>query len=253
MGDAYRDDPRDSFSGLKWMDRSPASYRWHRDHPTPQTDAMRIGDAVHLAVLQPERCDFAIWEGGRRAGKEWQDFVASTTDRTRLTREEAEEVSLMAEATDRDELREYITGSAEMPIFWEACGVRLKSRLDMVTASGCIVDLKTTKDASRDAFGRQSWSSLYHVQGAMYVDAYFFATGKVLPYALLAVEKEPPYQPALYVVGDALIRAGRETYMGWLERLKHCEASGEWPGYELVQYLQPPRWSGIDSYELEEP
>lgn len=43
-----------SASGLTLMARSPAHYRHRRDNPEPGTPAQQLGEAIHLAVLEPD-------------------------------------------------------------------------------------------------------------------------------------------------------------------------------------------------------
>ena len=65
------------WSHLRNMARSPAHYRYNLDHPQEPTDAMRLGTLVHhIALVTPTR--YRIWAGGRRAGKEWNEFQSET-------------------------------------------------------------------------------------------------------------------------------------------------------------------------------
>ena len=67
-----------NWSRLKALARSPAHYRHGLFADHIDTDAMRLGRCAHMAVLEPEvfpkAC--AVWEGARRAGKEWEQFRA---------------------------------------------------------------------------------------------------------------------------------------------------------------------------------
>ena len=54
--EAYHGGPGISKSGLDLINKTPATFRYVTDHPTEreETSAMRIGTAVHAAILEPE-------------------------------------------------------------------------------------------------------------------------------------------------------------------------------------------------------
>ena len=58
-----------SITRLKELRRSPQHYRYALEHPK-HTDALTLGIATHVAVLEPERFerDFAIWTRRTDAG-----------------------------------------------------------------------------------------------------------------------------------------------------------------------------------------
>jgi hypothetical protein len=50
-GDEYHGGPEISYSRLKKVARSPAHYRWNKDHPKPSSSAMDIGSAVDCLLF----------------------------------------------------------------------------------------------------------------------------------------------------------------------------------------------------------
>ena len=203
---------------------------------------------LHLAVLEPDLLpsQAAVWSGGRRAGKEWDAFKSHHAAREILTEAEFDDVQGATMAVlGRREFGPYLAGPSEVSIEWECEGVLLKSRLDKVSSNGALLDLKKTRDASPEAFGRQAHSLAYHAQAAFYADAWAAATGEIRPFVFLAVEAEAPYASALYVVGDEALEQGRNTYGQWLAQYRLCEEAQEWPSYQAIQFLQLPRWSGV--------
>ena len=133
--EAYDAIERPSFSRLKHFSRSPAHYRaaltGHRD-----SDAMRFGRVLHLAVLEPDLLpsQVAVWSGGRRAGKEWDAFKSHHAAREILTEAEFDDVQGAAlSVLARREFGPYLTGPSEVSIKWECEGILLKSRLDKVS------------------------------------------------------------------------------------------------------------------------
>jgi hypothetical protein len=66
--------------------------------PREDTDAMRLGRAIHAAVLLPDPTPWPIWEGVRRAGAAWESFAAECGgDYLRV-----EEVAHVEAVTDAD-------------------------------------------------------------------------------------------------------------------------------------------------------
>lgn len=257
---------RVNFSSLKHLKRSPAHYRAAITKRIDEdTDAMRVGRATHVAALEPERfrASHAVWDGGRRYGKEWDKFCATNAGLEILTEDQYQLVTALASAVRTHEAAaKYLTGgAAEVTMLWDhvepANGtqgftIQCKGRIDFAPNGGAIPDLKTTRDASPDAFSRQSWDLDYAARAAFYVDGYAAAHGgEVLPFVMIAVEKEEPYLVQVYTMPDALLEMGRDTYRQLLARLAQCRAENRWPGYaDGPLELQLPRWMRADNDDV---
>ena len=89
-----------NWSTLKHLMRSPAHYRAAMLGKSEDTPALKMGRAIHLAAFEPERwkSDVAIWDGGRRFGKEWDTFQADHRGLELLKTDEAEEALAIGEA-----------------------------------------------------------------------------------------------------------------------------------------------------------
>jgi hypothetical protein len=249
---------RVNFSTLKLMGKSPAHYRDRiQNPPGPDSDAMRLGRATHLAVLEPQRFrdEVVQWTGGRRAGAEWTAFAAAHRHQEILTAPEWERcLAVQASVRASDSASRYLLqGQAEQTILWShrreaivdfpevhfAC----KGRLDWIGLDA-IVDLKTSRDASPEAFSRSCWQFAYHAQAAFYADGLSTATGKRLPVVVIAVETTAPFVVQAYRVPDEVLEVGRETYRDWLDRLDLCRRENRWPGYaDAEMSLSLPRWA----------
>lgn len=232
--------PGVNWSRLKWMGKSPAHYRHNLMQPVERTDAMVIGNATHVAVFEPEeyRARFAIWDGGRRAGKEWDAFCAANRGRDILTQAQSTEVQIIANAVRNDPVAsKYVTGGrGEVTIRWEhelADGWKTpaKARPDFVASIGALVDLKTTRDGSPVSFGRQVANLDYLGQCAWYADGYEIATGVRLPFWIVAADNKAPHVVQAYRVTEDQIAIGRTRYTSLLTQLAHCLATNRWPGY----------------------
>lgn len=251
---------RDNWSRIKTLRKSPAHYRHQLFGDDEDTDAKKRGRCTHLAVFEPERfrAECAIWDAGARRGKDWEAFAKKHADREILKADEATLCIAIASAVRNNQVAaKYLSGGrAEQSVLWTyradpigavpGYAMRCKGRLDFIANCGAIVDLKTTKDASPEGFGRESWRYRYHSQAAFYSDGYFAATGKRLPYVLVAVEVDQPHVVQVYRVPDVALEAGREEYRSLLDLLRHCRAESQWGGYaEGELELQIPGWAGI--------
>jgi exodeoxyribonuclease VIII len=244
-----------NYSRLKLLARSPAHLR-HADTggEREDSDAMLRGRLVHLSALEPQlfESSVAVFTGARRAGKEWEAFLAANAGREIAPQSMVEDALRMALAVRQSAqaaplLRE---GKAEHTVQFNVESQPCKARLDWVaTFDGrpvAIVDLKTAKDASPRGFGRAAWDAGYHTQGAWYVDALLASgeTERELPYYLLAVESEPPHVVQLYEVPPEVLDVGRAEYARLFRRYVECCKSGVWPGYsEEGMLLQLPAWA----------
>jgi hypothetical protein len=135
-----------------------------------------------------------------------------------------------------------------MSLYWTDTdtGVRCRARPDQVTADALVVDLKTTQNASADAFQRDAWKYRYHVQAAFYLDALRTLRHPAESFVFIAVEKEAPYLVQVFVATDEFIDAGRVAYKMDLETYKSCLASGAWPGFPTdAQPLTIPAYAKI--------
>lgn len=254
----YERIPAENWSRFKKIATSPAHYRHELTAEQKDTAALKVGRVVHIAAFEPElfRPMVAVWDGGRRAGNAWKAFCVENKGRELLTAKEYETCLAVQRAVQSDSIaKKYLVGGqAEMTVQWThrlpavgnipAEDMPCKGRLDFL-GRAAIVDLKTTRDASPDAFGRQVANLCYHAQAAFYVDGVAAATGRRLPYVMVAVEMRAPWVVQVYVVPDAILELGRERYRDLLERLAFCRRENHWPAYADAELeLALPKWAG---------
>lgn len=184
---------------------------------------------------------------------EWEE---SNGHRTVLSEEEYHQVVAMRDAVmkhpaARNLLRQ--KGVAERSVYWvdPETGVLCRCRPDWwVPSKGLLVDVKTTDDASPEAFGRSVMKWSYHRQHPYYVDGCNNAieqAGLDLPeqryFVFVVVEKAPPYNVAVYTLDDDSITIGTAEVRESLNTYAECQASGEWPAYSpRVQTVSLPEW-----------
>jgi hypothetical protein len=253
--DAYRAIDAISSHGLMLVEQSPAHFRQSQLAPRESSPAQALGTLVHLLTLEPEREAHEVavapeLDRRTKAGKEAYDafhvesqgkLIVTADD---LARARAIREAVMAQPFARALLAD---GQAETTLLWrdQETGVDCKARPDWLCAGHQVVlDVKTARDASADAFARAAGSYAYHLQAALYLDALGQCGLGERTFVFLVVETEPPYAVALYQLDEAALHAGRIRYRRALAHYAECLASGLWPGYPTeIQPLSLPKWA----------
>ena len=231
---AYHAAPGLSKSDLDQIARSPAHWKYGERVTTP---AMRLGAAVHAAVLEPE-----TWEArsARATGRRRPEPDATIMT---LTAEEWEICWRLRDAvwnhpTCQDLFSE---GIAEQSAWWLDSDTALlcKCRPDWARP-GLLVDLKTTTDASPAGFARAIERYRYHVQAAYALDGWPQAGGGTMnQFIFVVVEKAPPYAIGLYDLSAARLAAARDLYRRDLATAADCLTRQYWPGYPTAIVTLP--------------
>lgn len=244
-----------SQSRLKMMrDHSPAHVRYEMDHPIQPTDSMRIGAAVHTCILEPDLFPALYVRGIEGDGrtkmiKEAREALAAEHPNATILRPADFDLCLAVRdaVAAHPHTAHLLEGERECSAVWldEATGVLCRGRFDDIARGvGAITDLKTTKDASPFRFPGIIYQYGYHIQAAMYLRGAKALGIEADTFAIVAVEKEPPYAVAVYQLAGAAIYDGTRELEPLLERWAECDASGIWPGYptDIVQ-LDLPSWA----------
>jgi hypothetical protein len=236
-------------SPLHYFDQFLAEDREKRE----QTDAMRRGTALHTAVLEPELWDSTIavpphsFDRRTKAGKERAEaFAAESEGKLVLTPDDADTVRQMADAVRKHPAARFLLelpGRREASYTWvdPATGLPCKTRPDWHSEDRrIVVDVKTTRDASRVEFAKSIANLDYHVQAAWNQDAL-----QAEQFITIAVENVRPFAVAVYPASGAMIAAGQRRIEAAMPLLAECWASGHWPGYgDLVQEpIDLPGWN----------
>jgi len=261
-----------SNSMLKHMDPSPAHYKVARETPNSDTAATAFGSLFHMLVLEPARFEQDVWTApdcARRSKDEkakWADFWSSSEGKIRvdvdgkivykdkagvIKKDSALTLEVargMADSVLAHPLARNILGSGmkEKSIYSldPDTGLLLRCRVDCIPDnSNVILDLKSTLDASPEAFNKSIVNFEYHVQGAMYLDIVNEQGLEREIFMIVAAEKTPPYAVGVYQLGLSFIEIGRETYRRRLDLLGECTAKDSWPAYsDGIIEAEPPRW-----------
>lgn len=241
---------------LDQIARTPMHYRRWVDAPeAADTPALTFGRAFHELVLEPDAfpahwcerpdCGDLRTKKGKEAMEEWKK---SHEGMTPINSDDWTKLHGMREAVlSHDLAGMLLAGSAtEVTALWIdfMTNLKCKARFDVLTEDGYIVDLKTTQDASPEAFARSVATYRYHVQGAHY-SAGFTALGhRIKGFCFIAVEKSAPYGVCVYQLDGPSRMAGERLRGEEMALMSRCMSKDEWPSWEpKTHLLSLPKWA----------
>jgi len=241
--------PSISSSGLRTIVQKSPLHFWSESYHNPKriekepNDALNFGRAVHF-LLSSEvgfKKHFAVrpdqWDSWRtKDSQNWKKDMQGA-GKTVLTPEDIESIKGMAESLSAmPEVKAgLLAGHAECSLFWqdEKTGVWLKSRPDAIPTDGAIIgDLKTTTDASyrgaQDAIKEHGYAAQMALVGigmkqVLGID--------VSDFALIFIEKKPPYAANVLIIEDNWIGYGARQMRKGLDTFAQCWKDGTWPGF----------------------
>lgn len=264
-----------SNSRLSRIRQSPAHLRAYLDQPSKDTDALRLGRAIHSAILEPDdfatsftlaaQCDATKKGDGQRCSNMGILFnggwfcgvhgkgMASDETRTILS---ADDYAVCLGTRDSVHAHPAANGllsglgDVELSAVWADAetGASCKGRFDRhapSVAGGTIVDIKTTsRSAARSDFERTIFSYRYFVQGAHYMNGAAALAVPAEHFVIIAVETVVPYACAVYRLTEGVLQAGSDEIRRLLPIYAECMASGIFPGYpDEVQDISLPNYA----------
>lgn len=235
-----------------------------------RTAPMIFGDLVHESILMGidtqavEVPKSALDNGGKRNGQGFKEFAAEHPGKSLLLSEDYTRLRNSVDAVWNNhraaEILNLADAAVEQSIFWtdEATGLRLRCRPDCRRLSlPLCVDLKTTRDASREAVARSMHKFGYTRQRAFYGAGVKAYTGIAHDFVFIFVESEEPHLVRCYELDPRPDRAatkGYEDFRAGLDRLAACYQTGNWNGngWDQVLTLDLPNWAYSNQWELED-
>lgn len=199
------------------------------------TAALKFGRASHTFILENDKFEgeYMIFDDSidmrlKKSKELKKDFEekAKKLKRTVLPLSDYEKIvsmrhSILEYKPAGDLLSE--DGVAEISGYYEMEGMKLKIRPDWLTKSNKIVDLKTSRNASLDSFGRDfKWNFNYDLSAAMYMDGMKRITGEDFEYYFIVVEKEPPFSTAVYSLSTKSFDMGMSKYLEAIAKIALC-------------------------------
>jgi hypothetical protein len=249
----YHADPALGSTSLKTLaTKTPTHYQHDKTHPK-FSDAFTLGTAAHSLILEGSTADIVVVQADNWLTKDAKAAKAEALAAGKqplLTKEMAQVVAMRDAVMAHPVARELFTGHlAEQSVFWEEDGLALKCRPD-AWKPGILVDLKTTRSADPNEFGKTAHEFGYHQSAAHYIDGVKAATGEELPFPFVLVEKTEPYLVSVVELDVEAINIGRQLNDRAKRIYRECMASGNWPGYPAAELISLPMWAVYKAEEI---
>ena len=248
----YHAGPGISKSGLWTLyDKTPAHFKYGE---RKAKNAFDVGEAIHLAVLQPDVFETRVIRGpADRRGNNWKEFQAEAVSSKRLllTSGDFDEALEVRDSVHADSWINRMIVSTHSMVeysgYWidPETGVLCRCRPDLYRPDlGIMFDLKTTRSAAEEAFTRDVGNYGYHAQEAFYGDGFRALGARVDAFVFIALEKDTPYCRAVYDIEPAFVEEGRQIMRRALKTYNQCQTYNIWPGYPAeVMTLSPKKWA----------
>ncbi len=236
-------------------------WKWLKSERNDATNEMQWGSAVDCMTLTPERfkdlyevCPETYptdkegekpWNWNATFCKNWRKEVEAAGKETIKTAE-LEMVRIAKFRLSEDPTIATILAHSQKQVQCiveyhdkdTGLVVHIKTLLDLVPfAAGewgkFLADLKTTADAAIQPWEKTIFYQGYHVQAALYTDAFNTVTGENRSGFLHIVqESDYPYAVARRMLSEEFMQLGRDTYRRALQHYCRCVAEGKFPGYD---------------------
>jgi hypothetical protein len=223
------------FSRLKLIGESPAHYQAGAD--TSDTSARDKGTAVHSILLKDKSVTFypektADGKSAPRRGEKWERFKADNPGRQILSASEYECTMRMVQSVRACRpAMEVLKGKAEETILFDLLGMECRTTPD-VNGGSFFTELKTSKSSKPSRFASQSFYMNYHAQMAFHrIGIRRAKKGTADTGYVMAVASTHPYLTTVMKMTERALEKGDRIIRAWMELLKTCEASNQWPGY----------------------
>lgn len=266
-----------NWSTLRHIATSPKLLKWRVEHPTPDSDALKLGRSIHCAILEPQEfgkrwvaattCQAKTGKGEPCKSDGSLYYMGSWYCRVRghapaeATPTPGEGVEVMtsegleltrvcaASVAAHGPASKLLTGGhAEQEIEWTdpESGIECRGRIDYLRPND-LIDLKSTRRETIREFTADCARNLYHAQLAWYTDGAIQA-GRLpadagLPY-VVAISTEEPYDVVAFQLSKVSLEAGRILIRDLIKKYQECQAAELWPGLAPdLAVLDLPSWA----------
>ncbi len=244
----YHDRPEVSATMLKSMARGWRQFEAEHVLKTAlrkETDAMRLGTAIHAAILEPDKYAEAYVaipeECSDRRKTAYKEWYKENGHKIALPPCDAEAVAYALKNIQRCKTAAAIfgaVGESEAEYTWEAFGLDCRAKVDW-KSGGIVTDIKTCQDATETQFAREIASRRYDLQAVHYLDG-----TKADRFIFIAIETSSPYRVRCYELCDAdrqRAEADREELMAEYARRK---VANDWSeqGENDLRTIFLPNW-----------
>lgn len=240
-----------SRSGLMLFQKSPLHYadQYLYGNKKKESRSLYVGKAVHTYVLEPKKFEENYFiaekvDGRTKEGKKRNDeILTEAKGKVVIKQDDYEVIQSLGNAILHHPTASLFLKNAqvEKSIFWRDCttNVMVKCRPD-IWLPNIVADIKTTEDASYEAFQRDIFKYGYDMQTGMIQDGIYHRTQKKIEtFVFIAVEKQPPYAVAIYDIDKDIIEYGHQKYKTLLKNFRDHEESQDWSGYKTRTITLP--------------
>lgn len=235
---------------------SPGHYVYAKANPSEQTDAMKLGSAVHCALLEPKRFarDYVglppDYDGRKKMGIALMEGLLEQGFKKEniLKYDEIQAIKGIKDSIfDSRIVRAFFDAADhfEVTLFWQdkETGIFCRGRVDLTASKyGAAVDLKSAqKGGARTAvFSKDVETRLYYRQAAYYLDGLKALGMDINKFVFLVVEKTGPFASNKFELDPELIAIGRAENRTLLNRYAECLDSDSWPAYpDSIEMIVP--------------
>lgn len=235
-----------SYSALKAFSLSPASFIEYKIGEKPTTKAMKMGSALHCAILEPDEFEnrYLILTKDMlpNPDKDFRDsanksfklsFIAKAESEGKeiLDPSEHEECKLYQRLCWTNQIsKTYLTNLTKKEQYaeWNFQGIMFRGYIDGI-GSGYIMDLKKVADASPEKIKRSAIYDQWHWQGCLYRQSEF--ADEFTGFYNLAVDKT---SPCVFELGDFSYQKALAELTHIINEFKRCVDLQLWDsGYEF--------------------
>ena len=217
-----------------------------------KTNALEFGNALHNYVLERDEFDkryIAMLKVNRATtvGKDaYQAFLRTSQGKQIICAETLKEIEAMGKSIESHKEASALISDAEYEksLFWTDpdTGILCKVRPD-IWHNNFICDLKTTQSGAFRDFQKSVYAYSYHIQAGMIQEALKHVLGiDMQSFIFVAVEKEPPYAVAVYLLDPMAVSLGVTRFKNILQGIKTCQETNNWPSYP-TNIIDVPKWA----------
>lgn len=243
----YHDSEGISRSGIMLFKRSPLHY-WNKynneNRNNESTSSQIFGNAFHSYILENDSFYDRYYvldkiDKRTKTGKALMEEIKTEhSNKEIISIDDFEKIKRMEEQLKNDKYaQELISGAqVEKSIFWrdKKTNILCKARPD-IWHKNMVCDIKTTVDASPQAFQRSLSNYGYHIQAAMIKDGILNIENiEIKEYIFIAIETIEPYAIGIYILDQEALKRGHLEYKMLLEDYRdHLGKDLKiWPSYK---------------------
>ena len=243
-----------NFSLMKELLKSPLHFQTARVAPKEATPAMKLGSTIHCALLEPLRFANEYLEEPEldKRTKEYKEFAAKNTDKFLYSKKDVKPILEKLESIKKENNTDAYPSLLrvlnqktlnENAIFWD----KFKCKIDAFDEeTNTLIDIKTTSDASPEAFQRTIFNSAYSIQLAHYAKGLMSAGKDVYEFKIIAIQTSAPYDIVEYEMSVDVMSYSYQKLQELYDKLENVlifddhtgTNNGEVVNVELPKWMQ---------------